>query len=171
MIFSKFFYQIFWDQFFNHISILILKIYYNMLINFLNHYLLRYDQFSPKYLTKISILQKFKVINNEDPLIISEQFPIVTICDFYTHQNLRQLHMNSAQCLLPINVLIEKFYVFIWFWLYVLAVVTFLNIISWIYEICSSTSIGFIRKYLRIKEKMSHSCNSKRQAIEIKFYL
>ncbi len=98
-----------------------------------------------------------KVMNNEDPLWMSKQFPIVTICDYYVHQNLRKLHMNSSQCLLAINVLIEKFYVFIWLWLYVLLFLTIMNIISWLLEVYSSSKIGFILKYLRIKEKMIES--------------
>jgi hypothetical protein len=55
-----------------------------------------------------------KVWNGHDMLFLSKQFPIVTFCDFYVHQNLRQIHGNSAQCLLPINIFIEKFYVIIW---------------------------------------------------------
>lgn len=94
-------------------------------------------------------------MNNEDPLWMSKQFPIVTICDYYIHQNLRRVHWNSSQCLLAINVLIEKFYVFIWLWLYILLVLTIMNIISWFLEVYSSTRIGFILKYLRIKEKMN----------------
>ena len=93
-------------------------------------------------------------MNNEDPLWMSKQFPIVTICDYYVHQNLRKVHWNSSQCLLAINILIEKFYVFIWLWLYILLILTVLNIVSWFHEIYSSTSTGFIYKYLRIKEKM-----------------
>lgn len=95
-----------------------------------------------------------KVMNNEDPLWMSEQFPIVTICDYYVHQNLRRIHWNSSQCLLAINVLIEKFYVFIWLWLYILLILTFVNIISWFIEIYSATRTEFIFKYLRIREKM-----------------
>lgn len=95
-----------------------------------------------------------KVMNNEDPLWMSEQFPIVTICDYYVHQNLRRIHWNSSQCLLAINVLIEKFYVFIWLWLYILLILTFVNIISWFIEIYSATRTEFIFKYLIIREKM-----------------
>jgi len=96
-----------------------------------------------------------KVLNAENPLWMSKQFPIVTICDYYVHQNLRRIHWNSSQCLLAINVLIEKFYVLIWMWLIFLIFVTFFNIVSWLLEMKRSTSVGFLLKYLRIKEKMN----------------
>jgi len=98
-----------------------------------------------------------KVMNHEDPMFMSKQFPIVTICDYYVHQNLRRVHWNSSQCLLAINVFIEKFYVFIWLWFYVLLFLTFFNILSWFLEIYSSTSTNFILKYLRIKERMNEN--------------
>lgn len=104
-----------------------------------------------------------KVMNNEDPLWMSKQFPIVTICDYYVHQNLRKLHWNSSQCLLAINILIEKFYVFIWLWLYILLILTILNILSWFHEIYSRTRTDFIYKYLRIKEKMNENWIESRQ--------
>lgn len=102
-----------------------------------------------------------KIYNIEDPLWMSEQFPIVTICDYYIHQNLRRVHWNSSQCLLAINVLIEKFYVFIWLWLYILVIITFFNIISWFLEIYSSSRYKFLFKYLRIKERMSDTSHSR----------
>ncbi len=107
-----------------------------------------------------------KIMNNEDPLWMSKQFPIVTICDYYVHQNLRKLHWNSSQCLLAINVLIEKFYVFIWLWLYVLLILTLMNIVSWFLEVFSSTRTGFILKYLRIKEKMNDSHNHSARSLK-----
>lgn len=96
-------------------------------------------------------------LDNKDPITFSKQFPIMTICDYYVHQNLRQLHFYSSQCLLVINFLIEKFFVIIWFWLFVLLVLTFFNILSWIYEIyMPGNQISFLTKYLSIKSKMMH---------------
>jgi hypothetical protein len=51
-------------------------------------------------------------------------------------------------------VLIEKFYVLIWFWLAVLLVVTLINLLSWIFEILLSGKISFLKKYIKIKRKM-----------------
>jgi len=96
-------------------------------------------------------------LENKDPVSFSKQFPIMTICDYYVHQNLKQLHFYSVQCLLVINFLIEKFFVVIWFWLFVLLVLTFFNILSWIYEIyMPGNQIRFLTKYLNIKSKMVH---------------
>jgi hypothetical protein len=96
-----------------------------------------------------------KLINNQDPFYLSRQFPIITFCDFFVYQNLRQLHSNSAQCVLSINIFIEKFFVIIWFWLIFLIIMTTVNIFSWVIELSSTQNLMFILKYLRIKQNMS----------------
>ena len=95
-----------------------------------------------------------KLIKNKDPFELSTQFPIITFCDYFVHQNLRQVHFYSVQCLLSINVLIEKFYVLIWFWLAILLVVTLINLLSWTFEIILFGKVSFLKKYIQIKRKM-----------------
>ena len=95
-----------------------------------------------------------RLYNNEYPMFLSKQFPIMALCDYYIHQNLGKIHWNSSQCLLAINILIEKFFVIIWFWLYILFVVTIINIFSWFIEILPFHKNNFLMKYLSIKEKM-----------------
>ena len=96
----------------------------------------------------------YNLTHGYDPFTLSRQFPLITFCDFYVHQNLRQLYWHSTQCILSINIYIEKFYVIIWFWMILLLVVTFLNIISWFLEIFITDKNVFIKKYLIIKERM-----------------
>lgn len=92
--------------------------------------------------------------NNKNPLALSTQFPIISFCDFYVHQNLRKIYWNAAQCLLAINVLIEKFYVIIWFWYVILIVVTVFNFFAWLLEFRYSQKISFLTKYINIRKKM-----------------
>jgi hypothetical protein len=96
-----------------------------------------------------------KLWNNEDPFYLSKQFPIISLCNFYVHQNLRQIHWNTAQCILSINIFIEKFYVIIWFWYVFLLLVNLFNIISWLIELTSSYKENFLAKYLNIYRKMN----------------
>lgn len=96
-----------------------------------------------------------KLWNSENPLLITKEFPIYTLCDFFVHQPNRKIHENTVQCILTVNVLLEKFYVLIWFWLIVLSIITLWNLFSWGYEIAFSTRAGFIHKYLRIHSKMA----------------
>jgi hypothetical protein len=100
-----------------------------------------------------------------DAIFISKQFPIMTMCDYYTYQKLGRIHDNATQCLLIINFLIEKFFVVIWFWLIGLLFLTFFNILSWIIEIHTRNNrIGFIYKYLNIKCKMIHNAGLRRHS-------
>jgi hypothetical protein len=101
-----------------------------------------------------------KLMTQQDPYELSTQFPILTFCDFYVHQNMRQIHWNTVQCILSINILIEKIYVIIWFWLVLLLVVTFFNLFSWIFEIILPGRIEFLFKYINIRIKMLNNVNN-----------
>lgn len=94
------------------------------------------------------------LMNNQNPFLGNYHFPIVTICDFYVYREMNTIHWNSAQCLLPINVLIEKLFVVVWAWFNFLIIVTFLNIIAWILELLPSNQYRFLNKYLYIRKKM-----------------
>ena len=96
-----------------------------------------------------------KLWHAQNPLFMTKEFPVFTLCDFSIHQPNRKLHDNTIQCILTMNVLYEKFYIIIWFWLIILSIVTFLNLISWIYEILFSAKAQFLHKYLKIQFKMT----------------
>jgi hypothetical protein len=89
--------------------------------------------------------------DNEYPVLFTRQFPIITFCEFFVYKHIRQIHFNVAQCLLTINVFIEKFYVIIWYWYVMLLILTFLNILSWLHEIYIKPKVSFIYKYLYIR--------------------
>ncbi|CAI2357936.1 unnamed protein product [Caenorhabditis sp. 36 PRJEB53466] len=75
-------------------------------------------------------------------------FPRVTMCDF-SIMDLTAVHDHSIQCVIVINMLAEKVYVFFWFWLIGVGVLTFLSLLYWS-AVYAMQSIGrnFIYSYL-----------------------
>ncbi|XP_064481472.1 innexin inx2-like [Ornithodoros turicata] len=62
-----------------------------------------------------------------DPMI--RVFPRLTKCTFYMHGSSGDVQKYDAICILPINVINEKIYVFLWFWFVILSVPSGLAII------------------------------------------
>lgn len=55
-----------------------------------------------------------------DPMI--RVFPRMTKCTFHRYGSSGDVQRHDAMCILPINVINEKIYVFLWFWFIILAV-------------------------------------------------
>lgn len=62
-----------------------------------------------------------------DPMI--KIFPRVTKCKFYKYGPSANIETIDALCLLPLNIINEKIYIFLWFWFVFLAALTFLMLI------------------------------------------
>ncbi|KAK3083046.1 hypothetical protein FSP39_012546 [Pinctada imbricata] len=80
----------------------------------------------------------------------SPRFPRVTLCDFEIRQ-LTNLQRWTVQCVLPINLFNEKMFIFLWFWL---VLVAFLSTFSLIVNIYAFTfpqhRKSYVRKYLML---------------------
>lgn len=70
-----------------------------------------------------------------DPMI--RIFPRLTKCTFYRYGSSGDVQRNDAMCILSINIINEKIYVFLWFWFYLLAILSFISIIYRIFTIVS----------------------------------
>ncbi|XP_071040259.1 innexin inx2-like [Parasteatoda tepidariorum] len=57
-----------------------------------------------------------------DPMI--RVFPRLSKCTFHRYGSSGDVQKHDAMCILPINIINEKIYVFLWFWYVVLAVVS-----------------------------------------------
>jgi hypothetical protein len=62
-----------------------------------------------------------------DPMI--KVFPRLTKCTFHRYGSSGDVQKHDAMCILPINIVNEKVYIFLWFWFYFLAIMSFLAII------------------------------------------
>lgn len=83
----------------------------------------------------------------------SGAFPRVTYCDFEIRQAAREMRplQFSLQCVLMINMINEKIFLFIWFWLITLAAVGVLNLFYWFYHaFCLTSADSFVRSQLRL---------------------
>ncbi|TNN13958.1 Innexin unc-9 [Schistosoma japonicum] len=84
----------------------------------------------------------------------SGNFPRVTFCDFEA-KKLGKNHKYTLQCVLPLNMFLEKIYIFLWFWHCMVGIITLSSFIIWFYRMGSSKCrIKFIRKYLKIMSVM-----------------
>jgi len=62
-----------------------------------------------------------------DPMI--KVFPRLTKCTFHRYGSSGDVQRHDAMCILPINIINEKIYVFLWFWFYFLAISSLVAII------------------------------------------
>merc|ERR1712156_209825 len=63
-----------------------------------------------------------------DPMAII--FPRVTKCSFYKYGPSGTIQTHDSICVLPINIINEKIYVFLWFWLIILSFISIVGLIS-----------------------------------------
>ena len=56
-------------------------------------------------------------------------FPRVTKCTFHKYGPSGDIQRHDAQCVLPINILNEKIYVFLWFWFIILTILTIFDML------------------------------------------
>ena len=64
----------------------------------------------------------------------SRLFPRVTLCDFQIRE-LGERHQYTVECILVINIFIEKMYFLLWLWFWILLVITLVDTIKLIYRI------------------------------------
>ncbi|XP_074112590.1 innexin family member shaking B isoform X1 [Cotesia typhae] len=79
-----------------------------------------------------------------DPMIYV--FPRMTKCTFYKYGVSGEVERHDAVCILPLNVVNEKIYVFLWFWFLLLGILSLLTVIYRIVIIFSPRTRVYLLK-------------------------
>ena len=90
-----------------------------------NH--LKQDTLETHFLSQFSK----KMRSGISELIDTSSFPKRTLCDF-TFRELASNHAYTVECILPLNIIVEKMYVFLYVWFIILALITLVDFIKWI---------------------------------------
>ncbi|KAK6179172.1 hypothetical protein SNE40_011592 [Patella caerulea] len=81
---------------------------------------------------------------------ISTRFPLQTLCELVI-RNMNNVLRFTIQCVLPINLFNEKIFLFLWFWLVFVSVMSILSLLRW-FRLMTVVSkrISFVEDYLRL---------------------
>jgi len=83
----------------------------------------------------------------------SGHFPRVTFCDVSIREMGEYVVSHTFQCVLMINMLNEKIYIFIWFWLFGLMIVNAINLLAWVWNSFSGSSArNFVKTRLTVND-------------------
>ncbi|ESN99000.1 hypothetical protein HELRODRAFT_154179 [Helobdella robusta] len=86
---------------------------------------------------------------------ISPRFPRTTMCDFKVRR-LGNVQRYTVQCVLPINLFNEKIYLFLWFWMVFVALMTSISLATWILRVGFRIDRHrYIKKHLKLMNKLS----------------
>ncbi|CAF1323730.1 unnamed protein product [Didymodactylos carnosus] len=95
-------------------------------------------------------------------MITLEYFPRITICKYTIRMLGDNIQNYAVQCLLPINIYNEKIFLFLWFWLIFVSIISIYGLVKWCYYFSTRSRIQFIEQYLKV-----HSLYPPSQQLEI----
>nr|XP_011426037.1 innexin unc-9 isoform X3 [Crassostrea gigas] len=109
-------------------------------------------------------LYGFEVIKSlieNEPMMESPRFPRVTLCDFQIRQ-LQNLQRWTVQCVLPVNLFNEKIFIFLWFWYCLIAFLTAVNLVKWVfYQLYQNNKVQYVKKYLKTSNEINSGFDKK----------
>jgi len=96
---------------------------------------------------------------------VTGYFPRVTFCDLQT-RDLGQQRPHTIQCVLILNMFIEKIYLFLWAWFLFTLVLTTINLLWWVSRIVFTN-----RRVQLIDEALAHAGVKDRDTRDIKEFV
>jgi len=73
-------------------------------------------------------------------------------------RRLGAVHRYTIQCVLPINLFNEKIYLFLWFWMVFVTIVTCISTLSWLLNIVIYIKRKqYVRRYVNLAVKLKVS--------------
>uniref|UniRef100_A0A914YYV5 Innexin n=1 Tax=Panagrolaimus superbus TaxID=310955 RepID=A0A914YYV5_9BILA len=89
-----------------------------------------------------------KLLNNV-PWTESDIFPRITVCSFQIREIAIQLQTElatkTAQCVLSAHMFVEKFFIFVWFWLVLLFIANCFGLLLWCARFINRTADAFLK--------------------------
>lgn len=102
--------------------------------------------------------------SNEWSVQTSVMFPRVTMCDLKVRR-LGAVHDYNVQCVLPINLFNEKIFLFVWFWLVFVGILTTLSLFMWIVRVTYLPSQRhYVKQHLAFVKRLKTDADKKRKA-------
>lgn len=146
-----------------YLGVSILNVYVTNLFLNRSFVLYGYDvsQFYYQHWNDHAAFMGFDPLNiRQDGLVgpMERAFPIMTKCDFQNYGSSGTVQRRDAICVLPVNVINQKIYVLLWFWIHGLVFVTALAIVATLLEYACPT-ISRVKIWLRC------SCDSDGQDV------
>jgi len=93
-------------------------------------------------------------------------FPRVTMCDLKVRR-LGAVHDYNVQCVLPINLFNEKIFLFVWFWLVLVGVVTLCSLMMWIVRFSYLPGQRhYVKRHLKFVRRLDQEADRRRKASE-----
>ncbi|KAI6182220.1 Innexin [Aphelenchoides bicaudatus] len=81
-------------------------------------------------------------------------FPRVTFCDVWTREIAAEPIVYTVQCVLMVNLLNEKIFIVVWFWLLIMSVLNAFNLFYWLFNTqVGSRKLNFIKQKLHFENK------------------
>uniref|UniRef100_A0A5K4ELL6 Innexin n=1 Tax=Schistosoma mansoni TaxID=6183 RepID=A0A5K4ELL6_SCHMA len=121
---------------------------------FLMQYFLGFTNYNSS-LFGMSIL--YNIIHGEDwrsTLI----FPRVAYCYAPVKHLGTKVNTATAQCVLPVNMLNEKIYIFLWWWILLVCVVNFHSLLRWCLQFaCQNRGSQFVINYIKLSNVLNSS--------------
>lgn len=100
----------------------------------------------------------------------SPRFPRITMCDFVIRTLGENNQRNTIQCTLPINLFNEKIFMFLWFWLVLVAALSVYSFCVWFCNFTSGSRMSFVKRYLRVNDRLTFTHNSSSHTIDTKLF-